>query len=409
MKIQTLESKLEDKDLSNFLLRNEKFGSILFSKEDFEYFMLNKHETDYIVKKYPDIEHIKNQTEGIRNDIISSPIRVYYELTTGCNLRCKTCFNKSGKPIENELPTEEVLKIIEGLKKDNVFDVRFTGGEVTTKEGWDKILFLAKDLGFGVSLNTNAQFDDETIEKLIKIKPHQITVSIDGLERNHNLIRGKRTFEKAYNNIKKLYAAGLATRTNTIITRNNLNEADEIIKTFKNYASDMAFFNMRIMGRALDISSLCLSYEEIERFNKRMDSLVKIHQDVNLHYRESGTTSNGMKEGNEFGLLMGRCPGGITRFVITSEGNTHTCGYMPYINPKEPVIGANLGNVVKNGYSIKEIWQNSKRLNEFRELNKYRTKICINCTNYETVCPGICLADEFNRINNKGINPYCKL
>jgi len=149
--------------------------------------------------KVSDIEYLKGKLDGIRKDIIYSPIRVYYELTTACNLRCKTCFNKSGEALKDELSSDEVIKIIEGLRKDNILDLRFTGGEITTKKGWDEILQHAKDLGFAVSMNTNAIFNDENIiDKIVEIAPNQVTLSFDGTKKTNDFIRGKGSFDRAF-------------------------------------------------------------------------------------------------------------------------------------------------------------------------------------------------------------------
>ena len=36
--------------------------------------------------------------------------------------------------------TEEMMQCLEGLRKDNIFDLRFTGGELTVRTGWFDVL-----------------------------------------------------------------------------------------------------------------------------------------------------------------------------------------------------------------------------------------------------------------------------
>jgi len=139
-----------------------------------------------------------------------------------------------------------------------------------------------------------------------------------------------------------------------------------------------------------------------------MDEVVKRHPEIHIQYREPATTYNGIQLENKFGLMSGRCPGGLTRFVITSEGDMHTCGYLPYINLENPVPGAHLGNIVKDGYTTLRIWRESESSDLFRRINEKRTQVCLECNHHKIECPGVCLADEFNRKNvpNKK-NPYC--
>ena len=102
--------------------------------------------------------------------------------------------------------TEEMMQCLEGLRKDNIFDLRFTGGELTVRTGWFDVLKSAKDLGFTVSVNTNGVYKnfDETINKLVSLDLDQITVSIDGNKEHHESIRGKNTFDKSMRTLQIL-------------------------------------------------------------------------------------------------------------------------------------------------------------------------------------------------------------
>lgn len=406
------------KNMSNqFVLREEVFGSTLYDKQRLKHIFLNAEETKKVLSgdfefdgiKVKELEHLESDLDGIRTDIIYSPIRIYYEVTTACNLRCQTCFNKSGKPQEDELSLDEVVRLLGGFRRDNIFDIRFTGGEVVTKEGWDQILQHAKDIGFAISLNTNGVYvNDGVLDKIARIMPHQVTISIDGMRETNDSIRGRGSFDKAYATLLALHEKGVPLRTNTLITRAVTQEAEEMIDFFKPYVKDMAFFNMRIMGRALEMVNEAVSYDELRAFNDHMDEVVTRHPEVHVHYKEPATTYNSIKQNNELGLQTGRCPGGLTRLVMTSNGDMHTCGYMPYINPDDNTPGANLGNAVQERYTTLKIWRESRALDDFRKINEEHTRKCLSCSQYDMKCPGVCLADEFNRIHSLDKkNPYC--
>lgn len=391
------------------ILRDEVFGSTVYDRKKLIHSFLNHEQTAETLVKDPGIEYWEADTTGLRKDIIYSPIRIYYELTTGCNLRCRTCFNSSGNPLNDELTTSEVLKLLDGLRKEHVFDIRFTGGELTTKEGWDEILQHAMDLGFGVSMNTNGVYDDpKNLEKLIKIQPHQVTLSFDGLKETHDYIRGKGNFDRSFQSLLTLYNAGVPTRTNTLITHEVADRVEDMIQFFEPYVSDMAFFNMRLVGRARNIQSRGISYSELREFNQKMSKIVPNHPTIRILYREDGENLNGLQEYEKVGLSTGRCPGGLTRFVMTSEGNYHACGYLPYINPESLVPGSFLGNAKSDGFAVIKTWRSSSSLEEYRKLNSKTTQECFSCAVYDSECPGVCLADELNKYNFEGgVNPYC--
>src|SRR3989344_1848162 len=97
-------------------------------------------------------EHWSADLTDAPRDLLYSPIRVYLETTRECNLRCRHCFNSSSKRDPDEMTTEEIMRSLKGMRGDNIFDVRFTGGEFTLHHDWYTILEKALHLGFGVSM-----------------------------------------------------------------------------------------------------------------------------------------------------------------------------------------------------------------------------------------------------------------
>jgi len=293
------------------------------------------------------------------------------------------------------------------MRKDNIFDIRFTGGEVTQRPDWFPILKHAKDLGFSVSLNTNGVFSDSTvIDKLVSLDLEQITISIDGLKETHDFIRGKGNFERALQSLKELHKGGANLRINTLITRPLFKEAESLCELASKYCTEINFFNTRLIGRAKKyLFNKILSFNELARFNKFMDGIASKYPNLNILYRETVTTYNSIKEHNQLGLDWGRCPAGLTRFVLISNGDLYGCGYFPYLKRED----LKLGNIKEEGFTLLNVWRYSPNLNDFREFNRKRTLECLKkCSAYGIKCPGMCIADELNRRNlSGGINPYC--
>ncbi len=157
--------------------RKEHFGYVLFDMDKLV------HKFVRSIDEVPEGSEMLPERLFERTDILSAPIRIYWELTNACNLRCKHCHNASGKPLEEELSTEEAIKVLQGMKRDNIFDVRFSGGEPTQRSDWFEILSESKRLGLATSLNTNGVYGlqhDLVIERFKALDPQQITFSIDG-------------------------------------------------------------------------------------------------------------------------------------------------------------------------------------------------------------------------------------
>lgn len=57
------------------------------------------------------------------------PYSVGWAITNKCNLRCIHCNMNSGKELDDELKTDECIKIIDELAKNRVQRITFFGGE----------------------------------------------------------------------------------------------------------------------------------------------------------------------------------------------------------------------------------------------------------------------------------------
>jgi len=103
--------------MKNFILRQEPFGFTFYDRRKLrQVFLKTSHLNSYLKEKgikQTEIEYLRFGRSDYRKDILYSPIRIYYELTLQCNLRCRYCFNSSGKARSHELTTSEVLKSID--------------------------------------------------------------------------------------------------------------------------------------------------------------------------------------------------------------------------------------------------------------------------------------------------------
>ena len=93
-----------------YALREESFGYTFFDKRNLKHkFLLQKEIKPWYKKnniKEDEVEHLKIKNNSFRKDIIYSPIRVYFETTLRCNLRCRYCYNSSGMSRDKELSTK---------------------------------------------------------------------------------------------------------------------------------------------------------------------------------------------------------------------------------------------------------------------------------------------------------------
>lgn len=394
---------------NRFIARNELFGATIYDRQTLTYQLVDHKDLKNKVEDWNstqtgfDTWTVKTDSEY--QDILFSPVRVYYEFTRACNLRCKTCFNASAKALRGELTTAEALRSIEELRKAAVFDIRFSGGEVTVRPDWFEVLSYAVSLGHAVSLNTNGVYnDDDTIDKIVALGLEQVTVSIDGLEETHNKIRGDGTFKQSFRALKELHSKRAITRINTVLTTESAREVEQLLELVSPYISEINFFYMRPTGRALGIKGEMLSHTVLNQTNKAIEDLRSKYSHIRILHgvqivQENSIVSLSKKN---LGLQMGG-PDGFTRMTLLSDGTFWPGGYTPHLDRSWCA-----GNIKNEGYSILRLWRESPTLKKFRKKSVNQQRVCHTCPIFRKDCGGADMEMELYRERNlEKKNPYC--
>jgi MoaA/NifB/PqqE/SkfB family radical SAM enzyme len=395
--------------MKRFALREEQFGGTLFDREILLHKFVSHDEISsgslsMNGNKSIDYDILTTDRSSVPASLIYSPIRVYFELTRACNLRCRTCFNQSGKPLEDELTTEEVLRTLEGLAKDSILDVRFSGGELTQRADWHEILEFSKNTGIATSINTNGIFDSEkTLDQLAGLDLEQVTLSIDGTEQFHDYIRGTGMYQRAMGTLKELHKRKAHLRVNTVLTRGSAEAMPGILESVTPFIEEINFFYMRLAGRALNIQDQTMSFTDMHNFDNAISGLKPKYPGVRILHgsRVIKNNSIGGALHEDFGLRIGG-PDGFTRINILPNGEVWPGGYAPHISPEYY-----LGNIKDFNYSILPIWRESTPLKEFREYSFSVQEKCSSCIEQNVRCPGASVEMELYSRSTGEKNPYC--
>lgn len=154
------------------------------------------------------------------------------QITNRCNLRCKHCF--VGMDKSQNLAFEKIQKVLKEFEQLQGLRVLITGGEPLLHPEFEKINNFIKELAIRKILFTNGVLlNDKTLKNL---NVEEIQISLDGMKRGHEILRGKGTFEKTLQAIKKATDYGFQVSVATVIHKGNLTEFDELeslIKTLK--------------------------------------------------------------------------------------------------------------------------------------------------------------------------------
>lgn len=150
------------------------------------------------------------------------------QITNRCNLHCRHCY--VGTPAAAELSIEELKTILDEFQDMQGLRLLITGGEPILHRQFGAFNELLPDYAFRKVLFTNGQALDGDL--LRRLRVDEIQVSIDGMQRGHDLIRGPGTFRKALDAAERIHRAGIPLSVATMVHSGNLDEFDEMKALF---------------------------------------------------------------------------------------------------------------------------------------------------------------------------------
>jgi radical SAM protein with 4Fe4S-binding SPASM domain len=383
------------------ILREEYFGGVLYDRNKVSYRFLGKEETEQL-RASKEAELREARYQDAPRQVLSAPIRIYWEITRRCDKRCPQCFTASGKPVEDELSLEDSLRVVDGLRKDNVLEIRITGGEPTTKNGWEKIIRHALDCGIAVTLNTHGSYDDSLREKIAALKTDQVIVSLDGPQEVHDSSRGRGSFYRVMGTIKYFYEKKVPVRVNTLLTKDVLPYLETVTELVRDYVGELCFMQLKPIGRGGKLLDSMPTFQEVYEVDKRINILRSKHP----HLRIS-TSYDIISEGLVMpapDLDLTTCAAGMRGCNIDSRGDIYACGFLEELGSK-----FKLGNIKAAGFSVLRTWYDSGELKRFRTQNLEKARKCRSCSYLRNPCFGSCIVMESYASTKSPhrIDPYC--
>ncbi|MCJ7559632.1 radical SAM protein, partial [Candidatus Bathyarchaeota archaeon] len=159
------------------------------------------------------------------------PLFCGHKLTYNCNLRCKMC--PFWKRLSKDSSIEREKAILKRIYDSGVCGIAFEGGEPLLRADLAEILAFSRSLPLHTSLVTNGTLLESRIDEIAPYVDGAVYVSLDGLEKTHDAIRGvSGCFRKAVRGITASREKVPVT-INTTIMAENLHEIEDIVKLAK--------------------------------------------------------------------------------------------------------------------------------------------------------------------------------
>ena len=326
--------------------------------------------------------------------IPKGPLTVGWDITNRCNLMCKHCYAESNsrKPSE-DLPLDTVKNVVDQLSDLGCVIIALAGGEPLMRKDLPQIIEYIKNKGIDVFLNTNGTLLTENkINELKNAGLSQVEISLDGFEQEHDFIRGKGSYKKATDALKRCQDMGVKVGIMTALFKHNLAIIPDFIDFFHNQGVvGIGFLRFIPTGRGNQNQDLLVSNMERREiiktiYNKREQYGEKFYLKVEtpLSLLVALDHQNLIKDHAYIKKIGRGCDGGITSCHILCDGTVTFC----------PQMG--VGNYNIKDKDIKYIWDNDPY---FQLLRKRELKGKCGQCDLRNSCGG-CRVDAFLKYND---------
>lgn len=366
-----------------------------------------------------------------------APRLVFWELTTGCNLRCIHCRASATELMSpNDLSYGECCQIIDQLAEYAPMILVLSGGEPLWRRDVFDLARRARSKNIRVALATNGTLVDEAMAMRIKESGiERVSISLDGADRaTHDTFRGHvGAFDAAIHGLKCLKEQGISTQINSTISHHNAHQLPDILNLSIALGVDaFHLFLLVPVGCGLTIAEdQAIRGEEAEEilnwfYDRSLDSGIELKATCAPHYYR--IVRQRRAEARRAGLPVPELPGrghghvhapagmpghpgteaaampsmhqmtrgclaGTGVCFISHQGEVFPCGYLP----------VSAGNLRKELF--RDIWQDAEVFKTLRDNTSLEGK-CGYCE-FTNVCMG-CRARAYGVTGNYlAEEPFC--
>lgn len=264
------------------------------------------------------------------------PLRITYQITSKCNLKCKMCPGMDGS--KDDLSLEKVKEVINKIKEVFAYypfhpSIGIQGGEPLLREDALDIIDSVTKSGLNCALITNGTLlNKEIARRLCANRLYSISFSLDGLKDYNDYMRGEGTFKKTVEAIKQFCDMDSSNQVlkniNTVVSVKNIATIDRFIAIFRGYNVThtlMPIIKYKSCGspemEGLEIGSERFFYEKLkELVNKNSGYEKKIY----TRYLDKTYTRVGVVDAS-----VNKCSAIHWRCNIYPDGYAQVCSKMP--------------------------------------------------------------------------------
>ncbi|MCR5161187.1 MAG: radical SAM protein [Lachnospiraceae bacterium] len=272
-----------------------------------------------------------------------------WHITHRCNLRCSHCYQRD---FSRELPAEQLCKVlgdyIAFLNGRSLHgQISLTGGEPLLHPAFFDLAEEIRRAGLSFSVLTNGTLlTEETAARLARLGPVFVQVSLDGLRKNHEAIRGKGSFDRALMGIDTAKRHGLTVHVSFTAQHCNYRDLAGLSLLCRLHRVDKLWYDRVVIPKAEDNSRISLIGEEFDSLCRSAGRLAKLRL---------VSCERALQFQHCPGAKVYHCGAGGDLLVLLADGSVMPCRRLPFV----------IGNIRE--HSIEEIISESPLMQELRE------------------------------------------
>lgn len=357
-------------------------------------------------------QHNGQQAEGRNGNGVGKPRLIFWELTTGCNLRCIHCRASATELASpTDLPTRKAASLIDEIADFASPILILSGGEPLYRPDVFELAARANRRGLRVALATNGTLVTlDVARRVVESGVRRVAISLDGADAaTHDAFRGvPGAFDAALRGFRNLRALGMSMQINMTIARHNVQQLPAVLNLALELGADaLHTFLLVPVGCGVNIAAEQMvppgEYEEILNwlYDRSLEGAIELKATCSPHYfrvvrqrraaeRRAGNPSSAPAPpaaatgpslqthhtGHPDGLhaMTKGCLAGTGVCFISHQGEVYPCGYLP----------VSAGDLKRQSFA--EIWEHSPVFLALRDTGNLKGKC--GCCEFRNVCMG---------------------
>ncbi|TWH49490.1 radical SAM/SPASM domain-containing protein [Sporomusa sp. KB1] len=335
------------------------------------------------------------------------PVTAVWEITMGCNMRCKHCGSSCKEPLPDELNTEEALGLCDEIGALGLKWITLSGGEPLTRKDWPLLAQRLRQNNVIPDIITNAwMVTEDTVDMAKASGIGTFAISLDGLKETHDFMRKEGSFDQIMAALDLLKKKQMTAGIITTISKKNLPELQAVRDIL--ISKGVTVWQIQIglpMGNFSNQNDMLIQPDDIDKiidfsFETSNDSGISIYPaDCIGYYNQKEIQVRSKAYRSSTTLKWEGCTAGKRSFGILHNGDILGC---TSIRDRQFIEG----NIRTT--SLTDIWNDKEHFQWSRKLKKESLAGLCRICQYGDTCLGGCPNTRLTL--NGGIyseNTYC--